>query len=312
VVGDFIRIGSEVRLVTNVASNTALSVDAPFNASISDSTHHAVDPEFDVLRVTSANSTALVVNRPPNYTVNSSVFASLQKVVHGVVNFYNAGSGKLYLKDSNSSNSNFQVRVSNSTNFAYLVGDKTDSLAKVVSIDDIEFTEFTPFINVLQIPSTTVNFSATFTRKSSGTGSSSYSLSGSNEVGLNETVVIKSKTNEISGSTINKSFTATLGISSAFGDTTPVIDINPSSVIVKKYNVNNSKANENTRYGNALCKYISKRLELVEELEAEDVKVYIKAYKPSGTNIDVYAKILSSDDTEAFNHKDWYELEQVT
>lgn len=311
-VGDFIRVGNEVRLVTNVASNTSLTVDAPFNSTITDSVHYSVDPEFEVLRVIAANSSSLTVNRPPNYTVNSSIQASLQKVVHGVVSYYNTGNGKLYLKDSNSSNSTFQIKVSNSTYLGYLVGDRSDALAKVASIDNIEFTEFTPFINTLQIPFTNINFSATFTKSSSGTGTSSYSLGGSNKVGLNDTVIIKSKTNEISGTTINKSLSASVTAATSYFDTTPIIDVNPSSIIVKKYNINNSNVNENTRYGNAQCKYISKRLELVESLEAEDIKVYIKAYRPSGTFIDVYAKILSSDDNESFNDKDWSELDLVT
>lgn len=311
-VGDFIRIGDEVRLVSNVASNILLTVDAPFNATLNDNSHYSVDPEFEVLRVTAANSTALTVNRPPNFTVNSSVQASIQKVVHGVVSYYNTSNGKLHLKDSNSSNSTFQIKVSNTSYLGHLVGDKTDALAKVVSIDNIEFTEFTPFINVLQIPFTNINFNATFTKSSSGTGTGSYSLSGGSQVGLNETVIVKSKTNEISGTTVNKSLTATLTMATSYFDTTPIIDVNPSSIIVKKFNINNSSTGENTRYGNAQCKYISKRLELIESLEAEDIKVYIKAYRPSGTFIDVYAKILSSDDSEAFNDKDWSELDLIT
>ena len=44
----------------------------------------------------------------------------------------------------------------------------------------------------------------------------------------------------------------------------------------------------------------------------EDIKVYITAYKPSTSNIYVYAKILSTDDDTKFDDRDWTLLEQVS
>lgn len=311
--GDFIRIGNEVRLITNVASSTALSIDAPLNATITDSEHYAVEPQFDVLRVRSANSSAIVVNRPPNYTVNSSVVASLQKVVSGVVNYYNASKNKLYLSDSNSTNSTFLVRTSNSTYFGYIVGDDSDALAKVTSVDNVNATSFTPLINSVQLPATTVSLSGAFSYSNGTAGPSrNYSLSGKNLININDTAIIKSKTNEISGNLVNKSLSTVISMTSLFSDISPVVDVNPSSLIVLNNNINNSSVDENTRFGNAQCKYISKRLELAEGLDAEDIRVYLKAYKPSSTEIKVYAKILNSADGELFNDKDWSELQQVT
>jgi len=311
--GDFIKIGNEVRLITNVASSTALSVDAPFNATITDSIHYSVEPEFDIFKVRSANTTSITVNRPPNYVVNNSVVASIQKVVSGTVNYYNSIKNKLYLADSNSTNSTFLVKTSNSTYFGYIVGDDSDSLAKVTSIDNISATSFTPLINTIQLPATTINMTGSFSYSNGAPAPSrNYTLDGRNNVNINDVAIVKSKSNEISGVSITKSLSTTLSFTTEYKDTSPVLDINPSSLILLKANINNDSADENTRFGNSQCKYVSKRLDLAEGLDAEDIKVFLKAYKPTGTDIEVYAKILNSVDNESFNDKNWSELEQVT
>lgn len=311
-VGDFIRIGNELRLVTAIASDTSLTVDAPFNATITDSAHYSLDEQFDVLRVVSANSSSITVNRPPNYTTNNSVVACMQKVVRGVVNYYSSGKGTMFLSDCNASNSSFKIFTNTANYFAYLIGDRSDAIAKVTSIDNLQASAFTPLINILQLPGTSINFSAEFTKSTGGTDSDAYNLSGKNVLRINDTAVIKSKSNEIAGTAINKSFTATLTVNTDKSDTTPVLDINPCSIVVQKYNINNDSTNENTRYGNASTKYISKRLQLAEGLDAEDIKVYLKAYRPVGTDIEVYAKILNSSDKESFDDKDWSLLRMIT
>ena len=312
--GDFIKIGNEIRQVVNVASDYALSVDAPFNATLNNNLYYGVTPKFDILKVSSANSTSFTVNRPPLYSTNSTslIVSSLQKVVKGTVSYYNASKNKLYITDSNSSNSTFLIRTSNSTVFSYIVGDDSDAMAKVTSIDNVNATAFTPFINAMQLSGTTVGFSSTFTKAGGGTSSKNYSLSGKNEAGLNDSIIVKSLTNEIAGATITKSYTGTLTFETEFAESSPVLDINPSSIILHKYLINNDYTGENTRYGNAQTKYISKRLELAEGMDAEDIKVYVKAYRPTGTNVKVYVKLLNSADNETFNDKDWTELLMTT
>jgi len=47
-------------------------------------------------------------------------------------------------------------------------------------------------------------------------------------------------------------------------------------------------------------------------LDAEDLKVYLTAYKPTASQILVYAKIASNDDTTVFEDLDWTLLKQDT
>ena len=57
-----------------------------------------------------------------------------------------------------------------------------------------------------------------------------------------------------------------------------------------------------------IAKYISKTITLADNLDAEDLNVYLTAYQPPGTRIDVYAKFLAEDDPESLNTKVWSQL----
>lgn len=63
------------------------------------------------------------------------------------------------------------------------------------------------------------------------------------------------------------------------------------------------------RIGNAFSKYVSKPITLAKDQIAEDLIVYMTAFKPTGTDIEVYAKIISEEDGDYFNTKNWSKLE---
>ena len=64
--------------------------------------------------------------------------------------------------------------------------------------------------------------------------------------------------------------------------------------------------------GNLKARYVSRRVTLEESFDATDLKIYMDAYKPRGSNIHVYYKVLSSDDSETFDEKAWYLMNQQT
>lgn len=76
-----------------------------------------------------------------------------------------------------------------------------------------------------------------------------------------------------------------------------------------KYNVNNDYTGENTDYGNAVSKHITKKINFASDRFAEDLLVYLTAYRPLNTDIKVFARIHNSKDPEAFDDKDWTMLE---
>jgi hypothetical protein len=63
--------------------------------------------------------------------------------------------------------------------------------------------------------------------------------------------------------------------------------------------------------GPAICRYITRRVTLNDGFESGDLRVYLTAYRPIDSNIYVYAKFLSSSDSEAFEDKNWQLLTPV-
>ncbi len=89
------------------------------------------------------------------------------------------------------------------------------------------------------------------------------------------------------------------------------VSISMSDVVMSysKYNVNNDYSNENTDYGNAASKHITKKISFDADRFAEDLVVYLTAYRPLNTDIKVFARVHNSNDPEAFDDKDWTMLE---
>jgi len=63
--------------------------------------------------------------------------------------------------------------------------------------------------------------------------------------------------------------------------------------------------------GNILSKYITREIVLEEGFESGDLRVFMDAIRPTGTDILVYYKVLSPDDPETINDKSWQLMGKV-
>lgn len=93
-----------------------------------------------------------------------------------------------------------------------------------------------------------------------------------------------------------------------FRYTSPEIEVNTMSLVSHFWVINNNAANEHTNQGDALTKHISNKLTFDRGEAAEDIRVVVNAYKPVGTDILLYAKILNNQDGDAFDDKNWSPL----
>jgi hypothetical protein len=73
---------------------------------------------------------------------------------------------------------------------------------------------------------------------------------------------------------------------------------NVSSISVYSEDLGNTPTKGTTRY-------ISKNVNLATGQDADDLLCYVDAYRPPGTNVLVYGKILAGADGDAFNNKSW-------
>ena len=128
-------------------------------------------------------------------------------------------------------------------------------------------------------------------------------------------VMLKSRSNEVvlqnwSSSVKSKSSRLEYDIVTTNDWSSPQIDYNSTDVFFNRFIINNDASNENTLNGNAISKHITTKVNFARE--AEDILVYLQAYKPPHTDIKVYAKLYNSKDTDYFVDKDWTELVEAS
>lgn len=94
---------------------------------------------------------------------------------------------------------------------------------------------------------------------------------------------------------------------------TPVLDLGKTNSIYIDNIISNNYAGETNpdqRKGSLINRYISKTVTLAEGQDAEDIKVYLTAYRPPGTDVRVWVKILNREDQDQnFANRPWVELE---
>ena len=64
--------------------------------------------------------------------------------------------------------------------------------------------------------------------------------------------------------------------------------------------------------GNTKARYISRRVNLEDGFDAQDLKIFLNAYKPKDTDIKVYFRIHNAEDPEDFEKKPYVLMTQET
>ena len=130
---------------------------------------------------------------------------------------------------------------------------------------------------------------------------------------LPEEVSVFSYSNEQAFTGTDKKSTKLTAVMSTNSDTvSPVIDLKRLSIITVLNDVNNDSSTETLNNGSASSRYISRRVNLDEGQDAEDLKVYLTNNLPSGTDAEVYAKLLSDSDSRNFDDVSWVLLDSLT
>ena len=120
-----------------------------------------------------------------------------------------------------------------------------------------------------------------------------------------------SRSNEISSLSSNRTNKVRVNMNSSSNYLSPVFDIGRTQSIIVDNIINNDATGEdNPSGGNLFNKYISKIVTLAEGQDAEDLKVYLTAYRPPNTDVKVWMKILNGEDSDTMSQKSWIELEK--
>jgi len=86
--------------------------------------------------------------------------------------------------------------------------------------------------------------------------------------------------------------------------------LSPPTVQFGHYIINNDYTNEQNNQGNAWAKHITTQISFNQF--AEDIRVYLTAYKPVNTDIKVYARIQNQNDPQGYSTEDYTLLQQIS
>ena len=266
------------------------------NATYSEGDYiHVVAPSssediFQIVQV--VNDTSIILDHASYFSTSGGTG---NPVAVGKVSFQNAKKPEtLHLKDSSATGS--KVFTAGST----ITGLDSNYTADIVTVDNINLSYVHPLITAINDAVTTTSLSGNFTDPSNV--NSNYNLNmklAQENYFLNEGVVMYSRSNDTDDL---RPFTLKVDMTNGDNSTSsPMVDINTASLIAYQYNV--------TDDSETTSKFITKRIDLAEDLDAEDMRVILTAYKPKDTDIKVYIRPLHAADSTSFETIDWIELE---
>lgn len=251
------------------------------------------------------NSTSMTVDVEPSFS-NSQ--AKYYKTVIGKVYFQDKVSDHLVLQDVNT-NTSLTVAASN-----IVRGVDSGASANVTSIVDYTLNAVVPSFAV-QTPG------GTSARYRVNVANTTYQYAAGNKVDvvlaerklLNRyPAVIASKTNEVSISNDFASFAGDLIFETNNPYASPYVREENLDMFGERFSINNDSTNEEFGRGSALSKYVSKTITLTDDQFAEDMKAYLRVYKPANTSIILYGKFRNSNDDEQLSVKPWTQLTLVS
>lgn len=281
------------------------------------------DEYLTLTGVVKANTRSIAVGDVV-YSTNTSKIANTSGPF-GIIQSYEEDTGKIILDSANAGFSNtvgsemIQIhRIEPVSNISITTGNTASSnlltstiiaYANVATVDNNKYHTITPKYAVLVPQATGLSFSYKGTDTSYIADTSYKSL-------VNDTMneqfdkerIIMSISNEAVSLSGNKSAFFKADFNSSTKLLSPIIDLRRKSSYFIENLINADVTNEQYAYGNALSKYISKKIILADGQDAEDLKVTLTAFRPINSDIYVYAKFQNAGDIEAFETKLWTPL----
>lgn len=278
-----------------------------------------------VLQVDSViNATAMTVNTTPNFT---NATASWKIAPVGRVSSIEYPRNRLHLVDS-TANSTLLFEAG-----TWLVGEISGTRTRIISIESRVISDVAPMANVAAEASASVTYEFNcavdtggsvvfdvgefkrFTpgRRVAGTRGPRRRparwrmLSRSLEVN-NINLYLASRRSLSCRLTVNVNSNSVFTLPTV---NPPASDVFTYEVMVSNAYMNNGIDTEVYKNGLAVSKAMTKKVSFANNRFAEDLRVYMQAFRPANTDIRVYAKLHNSNDPETFDDKLWTPLVAV-
>ena len=246
------------------------------------------------------------------YTGNFTTIASIVQPKGKIYHYDNVNASNTYMYLANTSGQFYAEQT-----LTLQGGSSANARARIVSIDNLRSDLHMLQVSTIEPPGTAVVASAKMATSSSTLDSTFRNTTVNENNSLDASRFILSRSNEIANLSSNRSINYKLVLSKLFNSSkankriTPVVDLQRVAVTNVKNLVNNVNTNEaNTAGGDSLSKYISRTVSLADGQDAEDMVVYLNAYKPATANIYVYYKIVNAEDADGIVDASWQIMEE--
>lgn len=228
--------------------------------------------------------------------------------------YYLPVTGKVFMFDDMSDHLIIQDATTTATRYIntndYIYGVDSLALTRVTSVLDYAINSVIPNFNIVTPAGSSVTTTLNF-------ANSAYNVSSSRKqdvtLGVRKILheypaVMASASHEETAATPFSSFQGELVFTTTNPYVSPYVREDNLDLFLERYEINNDSTNEYMGRGNAKARYISKTVTLDADAQAEDLKVFVRAHKPSNTTIEVYAKLRNSQDPETIDLKNWMQL----
>lgn len=244
-----------------------------------------------IFQVVSANTTVIVADRPASFTATLPG----NPVTVGTLRHYDFRYPTFIILEESNATSTRKFEAADT-----IYGFDSDTEATVASVDNISFSYIQPMIMRTNDSVTSTTLSGTFVDPNNTTSTYVQPMPFNDNTYFGKTgMVVFSKSND-TARTKTMDFTVSMQNSSNV-TSTPFIDIETATVLAYQWKITNTSA--------TTSKYVSKTVELAESLDAEDFEIFVTAYRPNGTDVEVYIRPQAADDPSVFDDADWIELQ---
>ena len=256
----------------------------------------------EVRTVTSVtNTTYMAVDISPSF---SNTAGHYYKAVTGKAYYSTNQADYLVIQDS-TANSSIYLSVGN-----IIYGVDSLASATVANVSAYGINSVRPSFTVGVPSGTSINTSIGF-------ANSSFIYSSTKEITIpigqrarivGYPAVIASRTQEVTAPIPFRSLQSKITFKTDNPFVTPYVDENNLDMFIDTYAINNSDTDEYLGTGQALSRYVSYATTIATGQIAEDLKLYVRAYRPLGTSIKAYVRFRNSNDIETMDVKNWTEL----
>lgn len=245
-------------------------------------------------------------------TGNAAVFSATTPT--GVLSYYdtvNFANTKMHI--SNVSYANSGALYSNSrffVNGSYVKGQTNGYSAKIVRVNSLVADTLNLQLDSILPSNTSLSATAKYATSTTTRDSSFFNININDNTDFTNPRYVLSKSIEANNFVTEKSVEIKLNLRSFNLSGSPAVDLRrASNILIHNLISSNAEIGSsedwNQTGGNSKSRYITRIVTLADGQDAEDLRIYLTGYKPVGSDIFVYAKVLNGEDSDAFNDSRW-------